>query len=48
LDVDDWNDVVDLTFSAAIWLYQNSRIERTPDTTGSPSTKLVEEKEEED
>lgn len=32
-DSDDWNDVVDLAFIAAIWLYDNTRVERTPTTT---------------
>jgi len=27
---EDWNDVVSLAFCAAIWLYENSRIEKTP------------------
>lgn len=30
---EDWNDVVDLAFIAATWLYENTRVERTPDTT---------------
>lgn len=30
---DDWNDVVDLAFIAAAWLYENTRVERTPTTT---------------
>jgi len=33
LDEDDWNDVINLVFIAAVWLYENTRIERTPDTT---------------
>jgi hypothetical protein len=32
LDESDWNDVVDLAFTAAKWLYENSRIEVTPET----------------
>jgi hypothetical protein len=33
LSEDDWNDVVSLTFVAAAWLYENTRVERTPETT---------------
>jgi hypothetical protein len=29
---DDWNDIVDLAFLAAAWLYENTRVERTPTT----------------
>lgn len=29
---EDWNDVVDLVFTAAAWLYENTRVERTPET----------------
>lgn len=32
LNDDDWNDVIDLAFIAAMWLYDNTRMERTPDT----------------
>lgn len=28
----DWNDIVSMVFDAAVWLYQNSRIESTPST----------------
>jgi hypothetical protein len=33
LNEDDWNDVISLAFVAAKWLYENSRVVRTPDTT---------------
>lgn len=29
----DWNDIVSMVFDAAVWLYQNSRIESTPSTS---------------
>lgn len=29
---EDWNDIVDLVFTAAKWLYENTRVERTPET----------------
>jgi len=28
----DWNDIVSMFFDAAIWLYQNSKIESIPST----------------
>lgn len=31
-DQDDWNEVVSLAFVVARWLYENTRIEQTPDT----------------
>lgn len=31
-DEEDWNNIVELTFIAAIWLYQNSSIQCTPET----------------
>jgi len=29
---EDWNDVVDLFFTAAAWLYENTKVQRTPST----------------
>lgn len=33
LSEEDWNDVVSLLIIAASWLYDHSRVERTPETT---------------
>lgn len=33
MNEDDWNDVVSLAFIAATWLYENTRVEKTPNTT---------------
>ena len=33
LNEEDWNDIVSLTFIAATWLYENTRVEMTPETT---------------
>jgi hypothetical protein len=32
LEAEDWNEVVQLSFKAAIWLWKNSRVETTPES----------------